>query len=257
MKLERAGIGSSSDALEAELSKESVSEPHAGLANRVASMAVVEFGAVSTATTWWLSLVRILTSPAATTGAFLVGAALLVAWQHQQNNGLRAQIDRRRGQSETVRQLDRENRKLALNLSKSDDLRRSIAIANGVRPSASKEPTAGEPLGSRLNINVTSEGRIAWEKENVDLQGFLKRLVETQSNGSGNETQLVVHGAPGSAFSETAYVVEQASKAGFKNITIDSQASPGPSDGWVTATPGSFPTGDRAPPTLPDAATKP
>ena len=144
-----------------------------------------------------------------------------------------------------------------MNLFEADDLRRATAIANARQPGITKGTGTVDPLGSPLNVNVTPDGRIMWENEHVSLEGFLKKLFESQIKDSGSETQLVVHGAPGSAFSETAYVVEQASKAGFKNITIDSQASPAPSDGWVTATPGSFPSSGDAPPTLPDVATKP
>jgi RNA polymerase sigma factor (sigma-70 family) len=254
-RLARAGVRSSTEALEIELSKESASEPPATLAGRVAAIAVVEFGAVSAATTWWLSLARVLTSKSAT-GAVLVGVALLLAWQHQQNKNLQTQIGHLRGQSEIVRQLNQENGKLARDLAKADDMRRTTSMANADRAGAAKGPSPVAPLGSPLNVNVDSEGRIRWENQPVDLEGFLKRLIETQSKESGSETQLVVHGAPGSTFSETAYVVEQASKAGIKNITIDSQASPAPSDSWVTATQGPSPPGE-APPIIPDVITKP
>jgi len=256
-KLEKAGVRSSMDALEAELAKDSASEPPVTLANRVASIAVVEFGTASAATTWWLSLARVLTSKTVTTGAVFVGATLLLLWQHRQNTTLRTQMDSLRGQSVVVRQLTQENRKLAMEQVKAGDLRRTMAIANSPRPAGIKGSAAVEPVGRPLTISVTSEGRIMWENEPVDLQGFLNRLVASQSTDSGSQTQLLVHGAPGVGFSATAYVVEQASKAGIKNITIDSQAYPSPSDGWITATPGPPPAADKTPPTLPDVPTKP
>jgi len=256
-KLERAGVRSSMDALEAELVKGSTSEPPVTLANRVASIAVIEFGTVSAATTWWLSLARILTSKTVTTGAVFLGAALLLVWQHHQNTSLKTRIDSLHGQSEVVRQLTLENRKLAVEQVKAEDLRRAMAIASSPHSAGTRGSAAVEPVGRPLNISVTSDGRIAWENEPVDLQGFLNRLVASQANDSGSRTQLVVHGAPGVAFSATAYVVEQASKAGIKNITIDSQAFPSPSDGWITATPGPVPAADKTPPTLPEVPTRP
>lgn len=256
-KLERAGVRSSIDALEAELVKESTLEPPHALTNRVAGIAVVEFGTVSAATTWWLTLARMLTSKTVTTGAVFLGAALLLVWQHHKNSSLKTRIESLRGQSEVVRQLTQENRKLAMEQVKAEDLHRALAIANSPRPAGTRGSAAVEPVGRPLNISVTSDGRIMWENEPVDLQGFLNRLVASQVNDSGSETQLLVHGAPGVAFSATAYVVEQASKAGIKNITIDSQASPSPSDGWITATPEPTPAADKTPPTLPDVPTRP
>ena len=256
-RLERAGVRSSMDALEAELVKESASEPPVTLADRVASIAVVEFGTASAVTTWWLSLSRILTSKAVATGAVFVGAAVLLVWQHHQNTILRTQIESLRGQSEVLRQLSQENRKLAKEQVKAEDLHRAIAIANGSHAAGTKGLAAVEPVGRPLTVSVTSDGRIVWENEPVDLQGFLNRLVASQATDSAPQTQLLVHGAPGVDFSATAYVVEQASKAGIKNITIDSQASPSPSDGWITATLGTPPATDKTPPTLPDVPTKP
>ena len=245
------------DALEAELAKESASEPPVTLANRVASIAIVEFGTTSAATTWWLSLARVLASKTVITGAVFVGATLLLVWQHHQNTTLSTRIDSLRGQSEVVRQLTQENRKLAMERIKAEDLRRAMAIANASNPAGTKGSAAVEPVGRPLTVSVTSEGRIMWENEPVDLQGFLNRLVASQATDSGSQTQLLVRGAPGAGFSATAYVVEQASKAGIKNITIDSQASPSPSDGWITATPVPPPAADKTPPTLPDVPTKP
>lgn len=256
-RLETAGVRSSVDALEAELVKESAAEPPITLANRVASIAVVEFGTVSAATTWWLALAKILTSKTATTGAVFVGAACLLAWQHHQNTILKAEIDSLRGQSIVVRQLTQENRKLDAERVKAGDLRRAMAIANSHPAAGTQGSTAVEPVARPLTVSVTSEGRIMWENEPVDLQGFLNRLVASQVADSGSQTQLLVRGAPGVGFSATAYVVEQASKAGIKNITIDSQASPSPSDGWITAIPGPVPPADKSPPTLPDLPNKP
>jgi hypothetical protein len=245
------------DALEAELVKESASEPPVTLVSRVSRIAAVEFGTASAVTTWWLSLTRILTSKAVTTGAIFVGAACLLVWQHHQNTTLRTQIDSIRGQSGVLRQLTQENEKLAMERVSAEDLRRSLVIANGPRAAGIKGMAAVDPVGRPLNVSVTSDGRILWENEPVDLQGFLSRLVASQATDSASQTQLVVHGAPGVGFSATAYVVEQASKAGIKDITIDSQAFPSPSDGWITATPGPPPATDKTPPTLPDIPTKP
>jgi biopolymer transport protein ExbD len=104
---------------------------------------------------------------------------------------------------------------------------------------------------------VTAEGTIRWEDEPVTLDGFLGRLVAFHSQDVGSSAQLIINGAPGATFSQTAYVVEQASKAGFHDIVINSQASPAPGDSWVLNGPVAPKLGDVAPPTLPDEIIKP
>jgi len=76
--------------------------------------------------------------------------------------------------------------------------------------------------------------------------------VEFQAQNPGSNAPFVIHGETGSGFSAVAWAIEQASKAGVRDIVIDSQATPSPSNNWISlaSTPGT-PEGPP-PPSLPD-----
>jgi RNA polymerase sigma factor (sigma-70 family) len=255
LRLARSGITSSVEALEAALLKQQATNAPQKLADRVAGIAVVEFGAVGATTSWLLSMARILTSKAGTMGAVFVAAAILVAWQHHRNDVLRGQIWRLRVQDDEIHGLEQDNGRLA----------QAIVEANGLQGTLATIPSPGAPRGisadgkvsSRININVTAEGTIRWENDPVTLGQFLNRLVASHSQGAASGPQVIINGAPGATFSQTAYVVEQASKAGFHDILINSQASLTPGDAWAMTAPLPLKPGEVAPPTLPDEAVRP
>ncbi len=256
-KLSGSGVTSSMEALETVLKKQPDNEIPQRLADRVAGVALVEFGATGAATSWLLSLVRVSTSKAATMGMVFVAAALLVAWQHYKNILLEAQIDRLNCQAEQVRGLEHENRRLSHSILEAEDLRRTLAdIPVPAAHSNSGSPSSG-PAGAPLNVNVTAEGTIRWGNDPVTLEGFLDRLVASRVQSPSSESQFIVHGEPGAAFSATAYVVEQASKAGFHDIVVNSQSLPSTTDNWITAPSAPIPAGDKRPPMIPDVTTTP
>lgn len=257
LRLGRSGVNSSLEALEAVLEKQPETAPPNTLADRVAGIAIAEFGATSAATPWLFSLFRVLTSKTATLGAVFVAAVVLIAWQHRRNALLLERMERLHGQREEVRRLEGDNRLLTRRINLADDLRRTLANISNPSHRPTGGPGTGNPVGAPLNVQVTSEGQIRWENERVDLEGFLNRLVAFHAQDPGSEAQFVVNGAPGAAFSATAYVVEQASKAGFRDIVINSQALPEATDNWVSIARSPDAVGDNAPPTLPDLAVKP
>jgi hypothetical protein len=124
-----------------------------------------------------------------------------------------------------------------------------------------RRSTGGAAPGGRvlapLNVWVTSQGQIRWENEPVTLEEFLHRLVASRQRDPASEAPFVVSGAPGAAFSATAYVVEQASKAGFHEIVVNSGALPAATDSWLSVAPVPPLPGDKMPPVLPDAAPGP
>jgi len=256
LKLAKSGITSSMEALEAVLVKQPDTEISGNLADRVASIAVVEFGATGAATSWLLSLVRVLTSKGTALGAVFVASAILIAWQHHINALMLEQMVRLQGQPEEIRKLEQANLRLSRKITEAEDLRRILANISS-RRSTNIAAANGMPVGTQLHVEVTAEGRILWENEPVDLKEFLNRLVVFHAQDPASGAQLVVNGAPGAAFSATAYVVEQASKAGFHNIVINSQTTPTAADDWVSVEPVSPRPEDMMPPMLPDATVKP
>ncbi len=256
LRLTKAGVTSSMEALEAVLAKQPEGEPARAFADRVAGIALVEFGAGGAATSWLLSLARVMTSRAAATGLVFVATALVVGWQHRRNAVLEAQISRRAAQAEQIRQLEDENRRLTHAIFEAEDLRRTLAVNPAPPASPDGGAPAGGPAAAPLNVNVTADGRIRWEGEPVTLEGYLDRLVASHAQDPSSEARLIVQGEPGVEFSAAAYVVEQASKAGFHDIVINSTASPGATDNWVTMPSSPALPGDKTPPTLPDVAAK-
>jgi biopolymer transport protein ExbD len=132
--------------------------------------------------------------------------------------------------------------------------RRSVVSSSGVEAA---HPEQGR-LSVPLHLIVSAEGTLRWEQERVTLQGFLDKLVAFEEQHPGPDAQVIVHGEAGSSFSSTAYVVEQASKAGIQDIIVDTQTRPTASDIWTFSP--QLPIGaehDVPPPSLPDPPVKP
>lgn len=256
-KLASSGVTSSRDALENVLTEQPDSEIPHRLADRVAGIALVEFGATGAATSWLLSVVRVLTSRSAILGAGFLAASLLVTWQHHKNVLMEEQIGRLDGQAGQIPGLERENRRLSHSMLETEELRRALAENPTTVPRLTTGSQGGSAAKAPLYVNVTAEGRILWGNDPVTLQDFLDKLVASHPQDPSSEAQIIIHGEPGVAFSATAYVVEQASKAGFHDIVINSQASPGKADNWITAPSAPIPAGDKRPPMIPDVTSGP
>ncbi len=256
-QLERRGIMSATDALEFALADPS--DAHQGEHQnpaRVAAIAVSEFAATGAATTFLLSLARILTSEIILSGCVVLGIALLLAHQARLNSGLKTEIARSSGHVEAVRGLKRDDESLEQEIRQLSDRARSRSVASLTQSGQAADGRVRNAVS--LNLSVTPEGTLTWENEPVTLEGFLDRLVAYRTQHPGGDAQVIVHGAAGAAFSATAYVVEQASRAGIQDIIVDSPSRPTPSDVW-TFSPQTRSVGenDLSPPSLPDPQTKP
>ena len=193
-RLARSGVTSSVEALEAALLKQQAIVPRK-LADRVAGIAVIEFGAAGAATSWLLSAARILTSKAMTTGAAFMAAAILVAWQHHTNDVLQRRIERLHGQTEEIRGLEQDNGRLAQAIAEADGLQGTRATIPS--PSAPGGLSTEGKVGAPLNIGVTAEGTIQWGNDRLTLEQFLGRLVASRSQGGAPEAEVIINGAPG------------------------------------------------------------
>jgi RNA polymerase sigma factor (sigma-70 family) len=258
IQLERRGLTSTTDALEFALEGQVEAQPpREELPGKVAAIAITEFAATGTATTLLLSLIRVLTSDIAVSGAALLGIVLILSHQISKNSGLRAEISHLNGSEGAARAaLKNENRRLedALRQDMYELGRRSVVSSSGVEAA---HPEQGR-LSVPLHLIVSAEGTLRWEQERVTLQGFLDKLVAFEEQHPGPDAQVIVHGEAGSSFSSTAYVVEQASKAGIQDIIVDTQTRPTASDIWTFSP--QLPIGaehDVPPPSLPDPPVKP
>lgn len=102
-----------------------------------------------------------------------------------------------------------------LSLNKSDGL--------PVQLPASSTSVPRDPAGS-VTITVTAEGTLAWNKDPVTMQEFLDRLqIYRQQEPDG---RLLINGDERAFFTQAIYVFDQARKAGFAKVYIETRAQP-------------------------------
>jgi biopolymer transport protein ExbD len=70
-------------------------------------------------------------------------------------------------------------------------------------------------------VSVTEQGSLAWDKEFVDLNEFLNRLKSYYV--SNPEGRILINGDDNAPFNQAIYVFDEARKAGFKKIFIETQ----------------------------------
>jgi biopolymer transport protein ExbD len=70
-------------------------------------------------------------------------------------------------------------------------------------------------------VSVTEQGTLAWDKEFVELGDFLTRLKAFYA--SNPEGRILINGDDNAPFNQAIYVFDEARKAGFKKIFIETQ----------------------------------
>ncbi len=73
-------------------------------------------------------------------------------------------------------------------------------------------------------VTVTAEGNLAWDKEDVTLAEFiehLQRFYQEEPDG-----RIMINGDSGATFSQAVYVFDEARKAGFERIFIETRIMP-------------------------------
>lgn len=100
-----------------------------------------------------------------------------------------------------------------LSLNKSNGLNVQLPV------SATGEPR--DPAGS-VTVTVTDEGTLAWNKDLVTLDEFLQRL--QQFKASDPEGRILINGDERAFFAQAIYVFDEARKAGFTKVFIETRA---------------------------------
>jgi len=100
-----------------------------------------------------------------------------------------------------------------LSLNKSNGLNVQLPV------SVTGEPR--DPAGS-VTITVTDEGTLAWNKDLVTLDEFLQRL--QQFKASDPEGRILINGDERAFFAQAIYVFDEARKAGFTKVFIETRA---------------------------------
>jgi biopolymer transport protein ExbD len=99
----------------------------------------------------------------------------------------------------------------------------SLNKSNGVSVLLPKSETSvpRDPAGT-ATISVTDEGAIAWNKDLVTLDEFLQRL--QQFKREEPDGRILINGDERAFFAQAVYVFDEARKAGFTRVYIETRA---------------------------------
>ncbi len=97
-------------------------------------------------------------------------------------------------------------------------LNKSGGVA-GINLPSSETGQPRDPQG--VTISVTEAGTIAWNKDFVSLQEFIDRLRSYKA--SDPEGKILINGDEGAMFNAALYVFDEARKAGFNKIFIETK----------------------------------
>ncbi len=97
-------------------------------------------------------------------------------------------------------------------------LNRSNGLNVQLPVSATSEPR--DPAGS-VTITVTDEGTLAWNKDLVTLDEFLQRL--QQFRVQEPDGRILINGDERAFFAQAIYVFDEARKAGFAKVFIETR----------------------------------
>lgn len=98
----------------------------------------------------------------------------------------------------------------------------SLNKSNGlnVQLPVSGTSEARDPAGS-VTISVTDEGTLAWNKDLVTLDEFLQRL--QQFRAQEPDGRVLINGDERAFFAQAIYVFDEARKAGFTKVFIETR----------------------------------
>ena len=80
-----------------------------------------------------------------------------------------------------------------------------------------------DPAGT-VTISVTADGTLAWNKDLVTLDEFLTRLV--QFHQQEPDGRILINGDERAFFAQAIYVFDEARKAGFIKVFIETRVKP-------------------------------
>jgi len=94
--------------------------------------------------------------------------------------------------------------------------------SNGVKVNlpAAETGTAFNPEG--VTISVTDEGAIAWDLDMITMGDFQERLLAQYKRDP--ETRILINGDEKAFFAQAIYVFDEARKAGFKKVFIETRS---------------------------------
>ncbi len=98
----------------------------------------------------------------------------------------------------------------------------SLNKTEGVRVTLPNVTTAeARDTGGTATVSVTEQGTIAWNKDFVDLNEFLTRLKAFKA--ANPDGRILINGDENALFNAAIYVFDEARKAGFEKILIETK----------------------------------
>jgi RNA polymerase sigma factor (sigma-70 family) len=217
----RRGVTSTVAALGTALTAAGLNPAPAGLALKVAGVALTKAAAPGVVA----SLASVLWPAAIST--VLVGGALTLVPQHRANAAAASAISSQEIDTRAaVVALEAENQRLIRDIARA----KTVAVVSETRTRLVPQSVATVPSGparAGKSVSVSTDGALQWEGKPVRLDEFLVNLMSYQT--SNDESRLVVK-ANGAQFVQLNWVLEEARKAGITNLVIESDAQP---TGWM------------------------
>ncbi len=91
---------------------------------------------------------------------------------------------------------------------------------SGINLPSSESSEARDPAGT-VTISVTDAGTIAWNKDYISLSEFIDRLRAYKA--AEPEGRILINGDEAALFNAALYVFDEARKAGFQKIFIETK----------------------------------
>ena len=99
----------------------------------------------------------------------------------------------------------------------------SLNKSNGINVQLPKaEMTEPRDPAGTVTVSVTDEGAIAWNKDLVTLDDFLTRLQQFKRDEP--EGRILINGDERAFFAQAIYIFDEARKAGFTKVYIETRA---------------------------------
>lgn len=223
--LGRRGITSSVAALGVTLTAAGVSATPDSLVAQVTTAAIAQAaaeGAAVTATGVATSLI-----PVAAAAAVVLGAVALLTQRHA-NESLAAEIAQLARQNEAIPTLRAGNERMVSAIAQAETRAKAAAVAVSI---AARVPRAAPPASiftpADNLVTITPQGTIEWEGQGIRLDDYLANLGALHRAAPGGESKLVIH-ANGTLFTQMAWSLDEARKAGIRHIMVESDAMPDP-----------------------------
>jgi biopolymer transport protein ExbD len=98
----------------------------------------------------------------------------------------------------------------------------SLNKSNGISVTlpAAESSEARDPNGT-VTISVTDEGLLAWNKDIIGLDEFTQRLLQYRREQP--DGRILINGDERSFFAQAIYVFDEARKAGFTRVYIETR----------------------------------